>query len=325
MRHRFVFVCSAAAITLLSGVATAGVIGDPNDMYVLSDANSEVYQFERTSPWAHVPGNYAGSLGGTYSQVFSNSAELGGNFPYLGAVAGTAQDFFIGGFNGLQKIDSATGANVSLIAGGQRLGPAQAPNDNIVVGGPTGIEEYNSNSGAFVRTVNNVGDGSNLYTFKGDEMFVSSWNNAGFGIQRYSFTTGATAGATIAVPFGPQEIGIGPDGALYATALYEGPGVEGLWRYDFGSSSWSQYIDVQSLGGGGPHGFTFDPINFDIYMAFNSGEIYRFDQSGAFLNLANFVPTKLTDILFKRNVPEPGAVTLLLAGTVLGLRRRRIA
>jgi len=227
----------------------------------------------------------------------------------------------------LQKIDSATGANVSLIAGGARLGPAQAPNDNIVVGGPTGIEEYDSNTGAFVRTINGVGNGNNMFTFKGDEMFVANWGTSAtsFFIQRYSFTTGATTGATIPVAFAPQEIGIGPDGALYATALYEGPGVEGLWRYDFGTTSWSQYIDVQALAGGGPHGFTFDPINFDIYMAFNSGEIYRFDQSGAFLNLANFVPTKLTDILFKRTVPEPGAVTVLLAGTALGLRRRRIA
>ncbi|MCB9838166.1 MAG: PEP-CTERM sorting domain-containing protein [Phycisphaeraceae bacterium] len=327
MRQSTMFSCSFAALFAAPLVANAGVIGDPNDMYVTSDAHSEVYQFERTSPWAHVPGNYVGGLGGSYSQVFSNSTQLSSNAPYLGAVAGNNQDFFIGGFGSLQKIDSATGASLGMIgAAGSRLGPAQAPNDNIVVGGPTGIEEFDSNTGAFVRTVNGVGDGGNLFTFKGDEMFVANWfGGSGFGIQRYSFTTGAVTGATIPVPFGPQEIGIGPDGALYATALYEGPGVEGLWRYDFGAGTWSQYIDVQFLAGGGPHGFTFDPINFDIYMAFNSGEIYRFDQSGAFLNLANFVPTKLTDILFKRTVPEPGALTLLLAGSGLAIRRRRRA
>lgn len=309
---------------LLPGLAAAQS-GNPNDMYVMSDTNSELYQFEHNSPWNHVPGSYPGSLGGTYSQVFSNSAQLAGNSPYLGAVAGTAEDFFIGGFSSLQRISSTTGANVSTIAGGQRLGPARAPNDNIVVGGPTGIEEYNSNTGAFVRTINGVGDGRNLFTFKGDEMFVTQWSSSttGFGIQRYSFTTGASVGATIPLSFAAQEIAIGPDGALYATALYEGGTTEGLWRYDFGTTSWSQYIDVSPLSGGGPHGFTWDPSTLDIYMAFNTGEIYRFDQYGSFLNLANTVPTKLTDILFKTPVPEPGTLCLLLAGgTLLALRRR---
>lgn len=314
------------SLALLPGLAGAAPpIGDPNGIYVMSDAHSELYQFDRVAPWGHVPGNYAGALGGSYSQVFSNSAEIAGNAPYLGAVAGTNQNFFIGGFGSLQMINSSTGANIMSVAGGQRLGPAKAPNGNIVVGGPTGIEEYNSNTGAFVRTINSVGDGRNLFTFQGNEMFVANWGSSAnsFDIQRYNFITGASSGATIPVSFAPQEIAIGPDGALYASALYEGPPTEGLWRYDFGTSSWSQFINTSSLAGGGPHGFTWDPQNLDIYMAFNSGEIYRFDQAGAFLNLANAVPTKLTDILFKRNVPAPGALTVLVAGAALATRRRR--
>jgi hypothetical protein len=319
-RHRLLAAGTLAAWPLLA----AAQIGNPNDLYVTSDANHEVYQFERNAPWNHVPGAFAGSLGGAYSQVFSNNLELLTNSPYLGAVAGSAQNFFIGGFNGVHEIDSLTGARVQTIALGLRLGPALAPNGNLVVGGPVGTEEYDSNTGNFVRTINGAGGGANLFTFKQNEMFVANWStfNNGFGIQRYDFITGLPSNPTIPTTFAPQEIAIGPDGALYATALYEGPGSEGMYRYDFGSNSWSHFINTSSLTGGGPHGFTFDPLNYDIYMAFNTGEIHRFDVSGNYLNQINFVPTKLTDILFKRVVPEPGTLTLLALAAVVGLRRR---
>lgn len=314
------------AMTLLCTpvVAMAG-IGDPNDIYVMSDAHSELYQFERNPPFNYVPGNYTGDLGGTYANVFSNSTELSSNFPYLGAVAGTAQNFFIGGFTSLIEIDSLTGAAVQTIAGGARLGPARAPNDNIVVGGPTGVEEYDSNTGAFVRTVVGVGDGGNLHTFNGGEMYVANWfQGSSFGIKRYNFVTGLPSGPDIAVPFAPQEIGFGPDGALYATALYEGPGIEGLWRYNAGSGSWSMFIDVQSLPGGGPHGFTYDPVTFDCFMAFNTGEIYRFDGfTGAYIDQPAYVPTKLTDILFKTVIPEPTTAALMMLGLAGLISRRR--
>ncbi len=320
--NKVVFVLSWAA--LATGALAAS--GDPMDIYVMSDAHNELYEFERTPPFNHVPGSYAGALGGTYANIFSNSGEVGPIFPYLGAVADPNQDFFIGGFSGLTKIDSTTGAFIQSVAAGLRLGPATAPNGNIVVGGPGGTEEYNSATGAFVGMVTTVGDGANLHAFNGNEMFTANWyGGSGFGIKRNSFITGLTTNPDIAVPFAPQEIGFGPDGALYATALYEGPGVEGLWRYDFGFGTWSQFIDVQSLAGGGPHGFTYDPVNFDCFMAFNTGEIYRFNGiTGAYIDQPNSVPTKLTDILFKVTIPEPGTAVLMMAGaTLIGMRRRR--
>lgn len=310
----------------LTSTALAGgpVSGDPNDIYVTSDTANEIYQFQRTSPWAHVPGSYPGSLGGTYSQVFSNQSQIGAIGTYLGAVAGPNQNFFIGGLGGgLTEIDSSTGTAVQTVATGPRAGPAKAPNGNIMVGGPTGIEEFNSTTGAFVRTVSAVGDGYNLLTHRGNEIFTSNWvGGAAFGIKRRDWITGLPTGPDIATPFWAQEIGFGPDGALYATALYEGPGVEGLWRYDFTLGSWSHYIDTTSLAGTGPHGFTFDPANFDIYLAFQTGELYRFDVSGAYLNQIAFVPTKLTDVLFKTVVPEPSAFALLAVAGLWALRRR---
>ncbi|OQY99341.1 MAG: hypothetical protein B6D36_16305 [Planctomycetes bacterium UTPLA1] len=318
-------VALALLVSAVASTAKAGVSGDPNDFYVLSDAVNEVYQFDRLPAFPHVPGVYAGVLGGSYSNVFSNQGEVGTIYPYLGAVAGTNQDFFIGGFSGLTKIDSTSGAFIQSVgAAGLRLGPAKAPNGNLVVGGPTGVEEYNPNTGAFVRTVVGSGDGANLHAFNGNSMYVANWyGGSGFGIKRYNFVSGASLGADIAVPFAPQEIGFGPDGALYATALYEGPGVEGLWRYDSGLNSWSQFIDVQSLAGGGPHGFTYDPVTFDCFMAFNTGEIYRFNgYTGAYIDQPNFVPTKLTDVLFKEVIPEPATIGLLILGAGFVIRRR---
>jgi hypothetical protein len=317
--HTGLAVIACAALPPLASAQ----IGDPEDLYVLSDANHEVYEFDHNSPWDYVPGGFVGSLGGPFDMVFSNSTQLMNNAPYLGAVAGLAQNFFVGGFSGLQEIDSLTGTRIRTIGSGARLGPALAPNGNLVVGGPTGVEEYDSDTGVFVRTVQSVGNGNNLFAFKADEMFVASWNVAGFGIQRYDFLTGLSSGATIPIPIGPQEIAIGPDGALYATALYEGPGFEGMYRYDFGSQTWSHFIDTTSLAGGGPHGFAFDPLNYDIYMAFNTGEIHRFDVTGTYLNQVNAVPTKITDVLFKQLVPEPAALALLaLGGCALRGRRK---
>lgn len=314
-----------ALIVACTASTAMATIGDPMDIYVMSDAHNEVYQFERTPPFNHVPGNYPGALGGTYSMVFTGSSELPSNYPYLGAVAGTNQDFFIGGFGSLVKIDSTTGAAIQTVAGGLRLGPAMALNGNIVVGGPSGSEEYNPNTGAFIRTIMSDGDGANLHAFNGNEMFVANWYaGSGFGIKRYNFVTGLPSNPTIAVPFAPQEIGFGPDGALYATALYEGPGVEGLWRYDNGSGTWSHFIDVQSLSGGGPHGFTYDPANFDCFLAFNTGEVYRFNGlTGAYIDQAAYVPTKLTDVLFKDVIPEPATAALLALGFFGLVSRRR--
>ncbi|MCK6456596.1 MAG: PEP-CTERM sorting domain-containing protein [Phycisphaerae bacterium] len=316
---------ASALLGILAAVPALGgtISGDPNDIYALDDAWSNVYQYDRTS-LSYVPGSYSPSgLSSPYDYVFSNNSQLQTNAPFLGAVAGPNQNFFIGGLvNGLVEIDSATGAYVQTIAPGQRAGPAKAPNGNIVVGGPTGVEEYNSATGAFVRTVTAYGSGVNIHTFKGNEMFVGQWTySPGLPIKRYNFITGLPSGADIIAPFGMQEIGIGPDGNLYGSALLNGE--EGLWKYDFGTSLWSHYIDTTPEAGGGPHGFTFDPTNYDIYFAFYTGEIHRYSFGGSYLGLVDALPTKLTDILFKQVVPEPGTIGLLAMGGLALVRRRR--
>ncbi|MBI5864881.1 MAG: PEP-CTERM sorting domain-containing protein [Planctomycetes bacterium] len=320
LRRNFVLVLSLGA-----GSVALGQSGNPNDIYVLSDATSEVYQYERNSPWNYVPGSYSGFLGSPYNAVFSNSTQCQSNNPYLGAAAGPNDNLFVGGFGSLVQIDSSSGAYVSTIAGGTRLGPAKAPNGNIVVGGPSGTEEYDSATGGFVRNVQtSYGGGGNLHCFRGNEMFVVPWGGSapGGGIQRFDFVTGLPTGAPIPVSFAPQEIGIGPDGGLYATALYEGSSTEGLWRYDFGTTTWTRYIDTNFLTGTGPHGFAWDPTNYDIFMAFQTGEIFRFDVNGNYLNQIDIVPTKFTDILFHIAVPEPASLVLLALGGLIAVRRR---
>lgn len=314
---------AVAALALFGGSALAGgsYPGNPADFYLLSDAASEVYQYERTSPWNYVPGTYAGIA---RPMVFSNSSQTKSNAPYLGAVAGSNQDFFIGGFGSLTKISGSTGTFISIVgAPGTRLGPAKAPNGNIVVGGPTGTEEYDSNTGAFIRTVDSYGNGNNLHAFSGNTMYVTPWNSGGGVIKQFNFTTGLPAGPDIPVPFNPQKLAFGPDGSLYASALYESPTYEGVYRWS--GSSWSLFADTSSLGGGGPHAFAWDPANpANLFISMNTGQIFRFDGfSGSYLNTIDTLPTKLTDILFKNTVPAPGTMFLLGAGGVIALRRRR--
>ncbi len=315
----------AALLIVAAAASSASAVsypGNPSDFYLTSDTSSEVYQYERNSPWSYVPGTYTGSA---KPMVFSNNVQTQFNALYLGAVAGPNQNFFLGGFAGLVEIDSTTGAFVQQIGsgGGARLGPAQAPNGNIAVGGPTGIDEFNSTTGAYVRTINNyTGNGYSMLTFSGDTMYASTWGSGGAStIKQYSFTTGLGTGPDIAVPFTPQEIAIGPDGALYASALYNAP-YEGVYRYD--GSSWSVFADTTPLAGTGPHGFAWDPVNFDLYLAMQTGEIQRFNgTTGAYLNQIDAIPTKLTDVLFKRTVPAPASCSLLVLAGAAAARRRR--
>jgi hypothetical protein len=277
------------------------------------------------SPWNYVPGTYVGVA---KPMVFSGNTQTGGNFGYyLGCVAGPTQNFFVGSFSGLNQVNSNTGAHVSSIGagGGARLGPATAPNGNVAVGGLSGIEEYNSTTGAFVRTVNNYGSGFNLLCFDGDTMYATQWQTGGgTTIKQFSFTTGASTGPDIAVPFSPQEIGIGPDGALYASGLYDGTTYSGVLRYN--GSAWTMFADAEANGpsGTGPHGFAWDPVNFDLYLAYQTGEIERYNGfTGQYLNRIDTIATKLTDVLFKVQVPAPSSLALLGLGGLVAARRRR--
>jgi hypothetical protein len=295
--------------------------GNPLDMYLTSDTSNEIYQYERTSPWGYVPGTYTGVA---KPQVFSNSGQYSpSSAMYLGCVAGPNQNFWVGGFSGLTQIHSNTGANVGSIGGGQRLGPATAPNGNVVVGGPSGIEEFDSTSGAFVRNINGFGGGNNMYAFSGNTMYSTQWSGGLSGVVKvFDFVTGASIGADIMVPFAAQKIAIGPDGALYASALYTSPSYEGVYRWD--GLNWNVFASSLAQPGTGPHGFAWDPVSLDLYMAFQTGQIHRYDGlTGAYLSTVDTVQTKLTDIFFKRTVPTPGTVAMLGAGAVLVARRRR--
>lgn len=326
-RRDMTHACKLAALVALAGTASivlAGPPGDPNDMYLTSDSAHEIYQFERTSPYNYVQGVYNTSTPVPGNKVFSNSSQVGFISPYLACVAGTTNEFWIGGFGGMTRINSSTGAVVSTPAGGQRLGPSKALNGNVIVGGPSGVEEFDGNTGAFVRTVAAVGDGRNLVVHEGNEVFTANWDNQGFGIKRNNFVTGLTSGADIVTPFRPQEISFGPDGRLYASANYYGSG-GGVYRYDMGTSTWSLWADTTVLGQAGPHGFAWDPSDLSaFYTAQPTGEVYKFDgTTGAFLGSVAFVPTKLTDLLFQRQVPAPGTLALVgLAGVFAGRRRR---
>lgn len=318
MRSRSVSVFALAVCG--AAMAGPGGVGDPTDMYVVADAVMEVHQFDNVPPNAHVPGNYTGALPPPYGRPFSNAAQLSSNLPYLATYAGQNK-VFVGGSFSLQMIDASTGANIMTVATGARRGPAVAPNGNIVVGGPGGVtQEYDIN-GNLVNNINiGYGDGENLYAFQGNNMYVVRWDwMAGpTTIQVHNFNTGNLI-SVIPVPFKPQEIAFGPDGNLYASALYE-QGMQGLWRYNSVLGTWSHFINTTTQSGWGPHGFAFDPTGSEVRMAFATGEIYRYDAgSGAFLSMIANMNTKLTDIYF---IPEPATMALLAPALLIALRRR---
>jgi hypothetical protein len=320
MNRSTVILGVVGAVALTGQALAQSFPGNPADMYLTSDTANEVYQYERTSPFNYVPGTWAGIA---KPQVFTNTSQVGGIGLYLGCVAGPNQNFWLGGFGGVTQINSNTGSFVSTMATGVRVGPATAPNGNVVVGGPTGIEEYDSTTGAFVRTVNNHGDGYNMYAFSGNTMFTTQWSGgSGSTVKVFDFISGAQTGADIAVPFAAQKLAIGPDGALYAAALYTSPTFEGVYRYN--GSGWTLFADTSTLSGTGPHGFAWDPVSLDLYMAFQTGEIQRFNGvTGAYLSQIDVVNTKLTDIFFKQVVPAPASLALLGLGGLAAARRRR--
>lgn len=314
---------STALGVALSAASVYAQPGSINDLYIISDSANEVYQFERDG--TYVPGTYPGFAA---PQVFSNQSQVGGIAAYIGAFGGPNNNFFIGGFSGVTEIDGDTGAFVRTYGGASRRpGVAIGPDGDLMTSGFGGVDVWDTNTGAFLRTIPS-GSGDHIMARRGNDVYIGTWNSAGAGIEIRDYYTGATTGATIPIPFGPHEIEFGPDGALYASSLYEfNPAMTGVWRYDFGTGSWSPFALAAAAGGtgvytNGPHCFAFDPINGDLLTAFADGEIHRWNGvTGAYINQFGFVPTKLTDILFKP-VPEPTTMLTLGLGVLVLARRR---
>jgi MYXO-CTERM domain-containing protein len=156
---------------------------------------------------------------------------------------------------------------------------------------------------------------------RGNLMYVSSWNATSVTI--VDQVTGNTVGAIASTPFYCQALEFDSFGNLYASALYEGNPTAGIWKYDSGSNTWSQFASAAASGQpGGPHGFTFGRDG-NLYAAFNGGSINVYDgQTGAFLRTLWTVNDKLTDVQFKP-VPTPGALALMGVAALAGGRRRR--
>jgi len=317
---------SVLVLAAVAGFATVARAqpGSVNDLYIISDTQNEIYQFERNG--TYVPGTFPG---GAKPLVFSNSGQVRPISAYTGAFGGLNNNFFIGGFGGVTEVDGDTGAFVRAYNNFRAEGVDVNPyNNNLLTGGPGGMQEYNTSTGTLLRVIPTAAGNDALMRVRFNDVWVAQWNSAAYGIERRDYATGNVI-STISVPFGPHEIDFGPDGNLYATALYESDAATtGVWKYDFSTSNWSLFAAASAAGGtgsypNGPHCFAFDPINGDLLTAFADGNIHRYDGvTGAYLNQFGFVNTKLTDILFKP-VPTPGTLALIgLSGLAAGRRRR---
>lgn len=307
---------SALAVSVLAGSVIAQP-GSVNDAYIFGDGSSQVYQVTlggsevinpRTGLHFAMPGD---------TQFIS---------PYRATWGGINNNFYIGGFGGVTEIDGNTGAFVKQIGSGQGLdAKISYLGTTLYRGDSGGVGEYDIATGTRLRTLTGAGNSAALMASRGTDLYVSNWN--GNGVVKVDQITGATTQVLGNTPFGVQALEFDSFGNLYASALYEGAAVSGVWKYDAGSGTWSMFAAAtQSPGGGGypngPHGFTFG-TDGDLYMAYASGVVEVFDgQTGTYLRRLWQVADKLTDIQFKP-VPTPGALALMGIAAVAGGRRRR--
>lgn len=312
---------SIIGLLAFAGAASAQT-GSANDMYVFGDGSSQVYQV--TLAGAEVTNARTGSH-------FALSADTRGISPYRATWGGVNNNFFIGGFGGLTEIDGNTGAFVKQIGSGGALDvQISQTGTTLYRGDGLGVGEYDINTGARIRTLTTgVGaQGNTLMKARGNSLYVSGWNSNV--VIKVDQTTGAQdmSFGTVTMPFMCQALETDSFGNLYASALYEGGAVSGVWKYDPASGTWSMFARASDAPNGtgnypyGPHGFTFGPDG-NLYVAHASGGVEKYNGiTGAYVGQVWFVNDKLTDVQFKP-VPAPGAFALLGLAGVAGLRRRR--
>ena len=105
------------ALVVVAGLATVSQAqpGSVNDLYIISDTQNEIYQFERNG--TYVPGTFPG---GAKPLVFSNSGQVRPISAYTGAFGGFNNNFFVGGFGA--GIDSHRVRTVAFVYSREVIG-----------------------------------------------------------------------------------------------------------------------------------------------------------------------------------------------------------
>lgn len=335
------------AVVGMAAAANAQV-GSPQDMYVMGDGSSEVYQVTK---WAgfNNSGNHinnpmwagngsAASLPAGY-HPFSPSGAQGtqSNSPYLASFGGARNNFYVSGFGGTVEVDGNTGAYVQRFTNGFSLDNEVSANGNDMwVADSNGTSLYNSAAVYQGVSLAGVGaGGGSLMTSNGNDLYVSGWNSTSIvkytGPNVNSMTVDLAWGVNgvMQTTGGPiQKLDFDSFGNLYYSTLYGAIANNGLYRVNAAGTSDAQVCNALVAETAFPgemvtgwHGFEFGPDG-NIYFAGQYGDVWVYRADGTFLGKLIDIDTKLTDVNFKP-VPTPGVLSVLGLGALAARRRRR--